>query len=91
MGREQDRAMLHRVRDAFAAGESGEAEDLLATALENGMPWDAVTRAAAEGVARRHQSAANDIAQQHRSAPSKEGRLRRLPGLLSRLRQVGRS
>ncbi len=42
------------LRLAFADGRSAAGEELLAQALTDGMPWDVVTRAVAEGVAHCH-------------------------------------
>ena len=45
------RTMLHELRLAFASGRAAAGEELLAQALNSGLPWDLVTRAVAEGVA----------------------------------------
>jgi hypothetical protein len=44
---------VDEIRDAFAAGRSADGEDLLMVALDEGLPWDVATRAAAIGVAHR--------------------------------------
>jgi hypothetical protein len=45
------------IRDAFARGEPALGEVLFADALDDGMPWDLATRAAAQGVASRYNPA----------------------------------
>lgn len=47
------RPVLRTMSDAYRNGESGRAEELLTTALDLGAPWDVVTSAAAEAMARR--------------------------------------
>ena len=42
---------IDELRRAFASGRSAAGEELLAQALDAGLPWDVVTRAVAEGVA----------------------------------------
>jgi len=61
-----DGRVLEEIRRAFASGKSADGEALLAQALEAGLPWDAVTRAVAEGVAVRFSPPA-------RAGPSKTG------------------
>ena len=46
--------MIEELREAFASGRSAAGEELLARALEAGLPWDVVTRAVADGVTRRY-------------------------------------
>jgi hypothetical protein len=47
-------ALVEAIKHAFASGETASGEELLATALETGLPWDVATRAAADGIARRY-------------------------------------
>jgi hypothetical protein len=44
-------AVVDELRLAFASGRPALGEELLARALSDGLPWDVVTRAVAEGVA----------------------------------------
>jgi hypothetical protein len=48
------RALLDRMVNALAAGDSALGEALLAEALDAGVPWDEATAAAARGVSRRY-------------------------------------
>ena len=48
------RALLHALSEAFASGDAPRGEDLLTHALDAGIPWDQVTTAAANGMARRY-------------------------------------
>ena len=52
------RAMLSALTDAFADGDAPRGEALLTHALDAGIPWDQVTTAAANGIARRHEERA---------------------------------
>ena len=49
---------LNELRRAFAAGEPANSEGLLVAALDDGVPWGALTRAVALGVADRFDEAA---------------------------------
>jgi hypothetical protein len=48
--------LLDAMVDAYARGDNDAGERLFAGALEYGVPWDEVTRAAARGIARRFES-----------------------------------
>ena len=58
--------MTEAIRQAFASGRSADGEDLLAAALEAGVPWDVATRAVAEGVARRFEMPSAPSSEQNR-------------------------
>jgi hypothetical protein len=49
-------AVAEELRLAFAAGRNVDGETLLARALEAGLPWDVLTRAVADGVARAYRA-----------------------------------
>jgi hypothetical protein len=48
--------LLDAIRHAFASGRSADGEELFASALDAGVPWDLATRAVAEGVAHHHRT-----------------------------------
>jgi len=50
------RDVLESMAGAFARGDSADAEALLQNALDQGVPWDQVTLAAARGIALRFNS-----------------------------------
>lgn len=50
---DRHRALLEELRETFASGHSALGEQLLASALDAGVPWDQATRAVAEGIAER--------------------------------------
>jgi hypothetical protein len=52
-----DPACLDAIERAFASGRSAAGEELLAAALDAGLPWEAVTRAVADGVTARYATA----------------------------------
>ena len=43
--------LLHRLTASYTAGDAPLAEQLLLEALDQGLPWDVVCTAAAEGIA----------------------------------------
>lgn len=47
-------ALLDDLREAFASGDAVRGEALLAASLDADLAWDHLTRAVAEGVARRY-------------------------------------
>jgi hypothetical protein len=56
MDGEATQTVADELRAAFAAGRSVDGEQLLARALEAGLPWDLLTRAVADGVTRHYRS-----------------------------------
>ena len=57
---DRDPACLGAIERAFAIGRSAAGEELLARALDAGLPWEAVTRAVADGVTA-HYAAARPV------------------------------
>jgi len=50
------RSIIDAMTDAFLNGDNARAEALLMDALDQGVPWDAVTTAAAQAVSRQRQA-----------------------------------
>jgi hypothetical protein len=67
--------LLDAIRQAFSSGRSAAGEELFASALDAGVPWDLATRAVAEGVTHHYRARPRD-----RSPDPDDGQRRGLSG-----------
>ena len=70
-------ALLHNLREAFASGDAVRGEALLAASLDTDLAWDQLTRAVAEGVARRYGPPSRSVAANPAPGPGLRARLGR--------------